>query len=86
MKQDESSKQRVLADEEIPVPGHVKIKLGPFQHDEVPRIRIRRENVFPAGSLVSQEVRLDEGDSYFLVYNFDNYGTKTVKVTIRRVD
>ena len=61
------------------------VRLGFFRDGEKPRITIRRYHVDPKGSLVCHTARLDEQDSYEKVYLFQNFGVRTVLVTLRRV-
>ena len=78
---------KILFDQEMPPTGEiVTAKFGPFQRDEDPHIRVFYKNVDPENSVVCENTRLDNEDTYSLVYIFQNYGIKTARVTVRRMD
>ena len=85
-KDDENHRASLLIDEEIPPAGEMrKFVIGPFGTKEVPRLEKRYSNVFPPKSLICNVMRLDEDGGYKLVYLFQNYSNRPVKVTLRRL-
>ncbi|HEY5806189.1 MAG TPA: hypothetical protein VIS56_02265, partial [Candidatus Saccharimonadales bacterium] len=63
-----------------------KFVIGPFKNEESPRFSFRPRNVDPPKSLVYVREQFAHGDGYLVVYLIQNYGVKTVKVSIRRTD
>jgi hypothetical protein len=74
----------VLFDKELPPMAIETVEFGPFRRGEVPKLDVQYENVYPEGSLISDNTRLDDHDTYSLVYLFQNYGSKTARVKVTR--
>lgn len=63
----------------------IRLLIGPFDHKEKPKFKVSKRGVDPPKSFICQQDRLDQDDGFKILFLVQNYGTKTVKVTIRRV-